>query len=523
MNRSPHSWWRRLALAVTIATAASLLAACSGGTTSPSTGSPGADNIDRNASLTFGYFEPATSMDPMLGTSSQDLPWLLPVYDTLLHTAKDGNVVSGLAKSFKLTGTAMTLTLRSGLTFQDGTKLDAAAVVANFQRAKTLPTSSVKADLSPVTGVKAIDETTVELSLSAPDAALPALLANRAGMMISPKAMTDGTNLATTPVGAGGWKLVNYAAGDHLDVTRFDGYWDPKSVMIKNLEIRLIADDNTRLNAVRAGEVDIAQLSATQVALAKSDSSITVRTDTALAVDHLGMNIAIKPFDNPKVREAINYAIDRKALMQGLYRGVGEVAWQPFPDGYFANDPKLDNKFAYSPKKAKQLLTEAGYPNGFSFDFKTNNQPFRVQATEAIAGMLKAVGITANIVPEEGPALLNAFYYEKTVPIYFTPWGGRADPSLTLDNLFGPTGLNNPSKVTAPALTDLLTRARETANKDERGPILQKASAEIMGTSRMIPLVFPGVTVGYRSNVVGYSTGITGKEQFLGVGVTKKK
>src|SRR5690606_38095399 len=128
----------------------------------------------------------------------------------------------------------------------------------------------------------------------------------------------------------------------------------------------LIDDDDTRLNAVRAGEVDVAQISACQVQLAQRDPSTEVRTDPAPAVDHLALNIAIPPFDNPLVREAINYAIDREALLEGLYRGTGIIAWQPFPPGYFAHEPSLENKYPYDPEKAKQLLTEAGYPDGFT-------------------------------------------------------------------------------------------------------------------------------------------------------------
>ncbi|MBN9607519.1 MAG: hypothetical protein J0G30_12995 [Actinomycetales bacterium] len=505
---------RRLAAAVTVGALAVALAACAPGGGGEATAAP-----DPDGSLTFGYFEPATSLDPQQGTSSQDIPWLLPVYASLLSYAADGSVAPGLAESWELSDDSLTLTLREGLTFHDGTALDADAVVANMDRAMTLETSTVKGDLSSVASVEASDDLTVVLSLSAPDAALPAKLADRAGMMISPAAFDDGTNLAIDPIGAGPWQLVEYSPGDHLTVERFDHYYDPESVLLSSLTIRLIEDDDTRLSAVRAGEVDVAQISAAQVQLAGTDPSLEVRTDPALAVDHLGMNISIAPFDDPLVREAINYAIDREALYEGIYRGTGTIAWQPFPPGYFGNDPSLENMYPYDPDKARELLAEAGYPDGFSFDFKTNNQPFRVQATEAIAGMLADVGITTNIIPMEGPALLDEFYYQNSVPIYFTPWGGRADPSQTLDNLFGPDGLNNPSKVTAPDLTSALDDARDGGDQDARGEAIRHASDLIMKDSRMIPLMFPGVTTVVRDNVIGYSTGLTGKANFLNVGV----
>ena len=505
---------RRFTSTATVVLAALVLTACG-----PAATEGPEQDIDPNGSLTFGYFEPATSLDPHEGTSSQDLPWLLPVYASIFSYGEDGSVAPGLAETWELTEDTLTLTLREGLLFHDGTTLDADAVVANLERAMSLETSSVKGDLSTVAAVEATDDRTVVIELSAPDAALPAKLADRSGMIISPAAFDDGTNLAIEPVGAGPWKSVEYAPGDHLTVERFDDYFDPDSVLLASLTIRLIDDDDTRLNAIRAGEVDVAQISAAQVQLASADSSLEVRTDPALAIDHIGLNISIPPFDDPLVRQAINYAIDREALLEGIYRGTGVIAWQPFPPGYYANNPELEEMYPYDPEKARELLAEAGYPDGFSFDFQTNSQPFRVQATQAVAGMLAEVGIETSIIPMEGPALLDAFYYQNAVAAYFTPWGGRADPSQTLDNLFGPSGLNNPAKITDPELAELLDQARSSGNQEERGELFREASALIMEDSRMIPLVFPGVTTVIGDNVVGYSTDLTGKANFLNVGV----
>ncbi|EAR23705.1 possible dipeptide ABC transporter (dipeptide-binding protein) [marine actinobacterium PHSC20C1] len=518
MNRSNIPLRRSASRALALVLSAGLLAAC---TTTTGSGNTVAEDL--NGSLTFGYFEPATSLDPQQGTSSQDLPWLLPVYESLFAYNEDGSIGLGLLDEYEQTDQSLTMHLRDGLTFQDGTSLDADAVVANIERGQTLETSSVKSDLASISSVEAVDDLTVELTLSEGDAALPAKLADRAGMIISPAAIEDGTNLAINPIGAGAWKLVEYAPGDSLQLERFDGYWNPDAVKLQDLTIRLIDDDDTRLNAIRAGEVDIAQITAAQVELASADSDLTVRTDPSLAVDHIGLNIGTPPFDDPLVREAINYAIDREALLEGLYRGNGIVAWQPFPPGYFANDPSLENAFPYDPEKAKELLADAGYPDGFTFDLKTNNQAFRVQSSEAIAGMLADVGITANIIPLEGPTILDEFYYQLTVPAYFTPWGGRADPSQTLDNLFSPTGLNNPAKIANRELTDLLDEARASTDQDARGALFREASANIMEESRMIPLMFPGVTFAIRSNVIGYSTGLTGKANFLNVGVAAEQ
>ena len=523
MNESRNGGRRSLASGAALVLALGLLTACSPAQQTSGSADPSASPAGQapDGSLVFGYFEPTTSLDPHAGTSSQDIPWLLPVYASLLSYAEDGSVEPGLAESYELTPEMMTLTLREGLTFHDGATLDAEAVVANMERAQTLPESTVASELAAIESVEAVEPLTVQINLSGPDAALPAKLADRSGMMIAPSSFEDGTNLNIEAIGAGPWQLVDYAPGDRLVAERFEGYWNPDAVRLQEVEIRLIADDDSRLNALRAGEIDIAQIRESQVQVAEADTALTVRTDPALAIDHLGLNISIEPFDDPLVRRAINHAIDREALLEGLYRGVGTIAYQPFPPGYWANEPDIEGDLTYDPERARELLAEAGYPDGFSFEFATNNQPFRVQTTEAIAGMLSEVGIESTIVPMEGPALLDQFYYQNSVAAYFTPWGGRADPSQTLDNLFGPAGLNNPAKVTHPELADLLDQARESGDQEERAELLREASAVLMEEDRMIPLMFPGVTVAHRDNVVGYSTGLTGKADFLGVEVTE--
>jgi len=351
---------------------------------------------------------------------------------------------------------------------------------------------------------------------------LPSKLTDRWGMIISPAAFSNGADPNLKPVGAGPWKVSEFVKGDHLTVTRFDDYYAPEAVKLASLTIKLMKDDDARLNALRSGDIDIARLLPTQVTLAKADPTLTIQTDPSLGVDHIGLNISIKPFDNEKVRAAMNLAIDREAFVAGLYNNVGVVAYQPFPPGYYANDPSLEGKLKVDLTKAKQLLAEAGYPDGFTFDFYTNSEPSRQKATQAVADMLSKIGIKSNIVPLDGTTLLNDFYYNNKVAAYFTPWGGRADPSMTLDNLFGPTGLNNPSHQTDPAVKALLDQASAEMDQAKRGPIFQQTAEALMKINRFLPIDFPGVTTGFRSNVVGYKTGLVGYANFLNVGVTAK-
>lgn len=470
--------------------------------------------------LRFGYFEPSTSMDPHTGTSSQDMPWLLPVYDRILHYESDGSIVPGLAEDWELTDDALTLTMREGVTFHDGTPLNAEAVVANLDRARTLETSAVAEQIGSVESVEAVDDMTVKLSLSQPDSALPSVLADRAGMLVSPQALEDGTDLNLEPVGAGPFQAAEYVPGQRLDLERYDDYWNPESVLLDGGVISYFGDDDTRLNALRAGEVDIAELSAAQVESADADPALTVRNDPSLGVTHIALNIAIEPLDDVLVRQAINHAVNREAIREAIFFGQGRLAWQPFPPGYYAHSPEAEQLYPYDPDRARELLAEAGYPDGFDLKFPTNTQSIRVAASEALQSMLAEVGINLTIEPMEGPALLDRFYYEKDIAAYYSPWGGRVDPAMTLENMFGPDGLNNPSGQTAPELVELLDQGRSTYDSDERGDIYAEFSRVLMEEeARMIPLVFPGTTVAHRDTVQYPGTGISGKLEFKNVSV----
>ena len=489
------------------------------------TGSDG-DGAAVNASgeacgtLRFGYFEPATSLDPHTGTSSQDNPWLLPIYDRILHYEPDGSIVPGLAEDWELDDESMTLMLREGVTFHDGAPLDAEAVVANLDRALTVASSSVAEELAAIESVEAVDDMTVELSLSQPDAALPSKLADRAGMLVSPEALSAEADLNLAPVGAGPFRASDYVPGQRLDLDRYEDYWDSDSVLLESAVITFFGDDDTRLNALRAGEVDMAQLSPAQVEAAESDPNLTVRNDADLGVTHIALNNAIPPMDDPLVRQAINHAINREGIRDAIFFGQGQIAWQVFPPGYYAHAPEVEEIYPYDPERARELLAEAGYPDGFDLDFPTNTQSIRVAASEAIQSQLAQVGINLSIEPIEGPELLDRFYYDKDVAAYYSPWGGRVDPAMSVENMFGPEGLNNPSGDTSPELVELLEQGRSTYDSEERGEIYAEFSRVLMeDEARMIPLVFPGVIIAHTADVDYPGTGVSGKAELKDVAV----
>jgi peptide/nickel transport system substrate-binding protein len=231
---------------------------------------PATARTDPNASARFALATGVTRFDPHRATSSYDNTWLFPVYDRLIHMSPSGVPIPGLAEAwhFGPDGAYLELALRAGVRFHDGAAFDAAAVAANMHHAKTVLGSSVKAELTHIQRVEVVDPLRVRLHLDKPDAALPLILSDRAGMMVSPAALDD-PGLDLRGVGAGPFRHVEFRLGDRSVYQRFDGSWRPQDAGVAQLELLLIPDGTTRLNAVRSGQVDGTTIATLQIDQAK--------------------------------------------------------------------------------------------------------------------------------------------------------------------------------------------------------------------------------------------------------------
>ncbi|MCU1501595.1 MAG: peptide transporter [Ilumatobacteraceae bacterium] len=221
-----------------------------------------------------------TSLDPHAGSSGNDYIMLYPIFDTLISFEPETLApVPGLAKSWKFEDpTTFTLTLNSGITFHDGTPLDAAAVKFSLDRARTDPKSNIKGDLAPVTDVAVVDPSTVRLTLSRPDSEIVGILTDRAGMIVSPTAVAAlGADFGTKPVGTGPFKLDSYAQGATVTYSKFDAYWRKGLPYLDGIDMTIVTEAATRLNALLGGDTDFNyRLSAQLKDQVASSSDLTV-------------------------------------------------------------------------------------------------------------------------------------------------------------------------------------------------------------------------------------------------------
>jgi len=457
---------------VALATAAALLlAGCSGSATAAS-GQP--------VVLKWGFSLP-TSWDPVTSSTGNDINTISLVYASLTKLNPEGKAEAGLATSWKYnsTGDAVTFTLRPGLKFSDGTKLDAEAVKASLLRGKTQENSLLKDQLATIKSISVVDATHVTLNLVQPDYQVPNLLAGKTGAIVSPKAFATAKStkgIPTDPDGAGPFRFKSFVPESNAVLVKNDNYWDAKDVHIDELDLSVAPDPSTVIAAVQTGSLDVASLPATEIKAAKA-AGLKVDVVNSLTVSQVDVNSTLAPLTNAKVVEALKYAVDREQLLKVANAGVGSVTYQPFPKGYIAYNPALATQYAYDPAKAESLLKAAGIKPG-TLTITITAQSYSQATAELVQAQLKKVGVNAKIalVPAGSSTWQQSVYLGRTAQFALDGTVGRESPVQNLGVVYGPTGLMNTSRNASPEFLAALDKVRETPlDAPDYASVLQNA------------------------------------------------
>ncbi|MEN0015968.1 MAG: ABC transporter substrate-binding protein [Solirubrobacteraceae bacterium] len=420
------------------------------------------------------------SWDPVTSAAGNEVRHLSLVYEALTQLDEQGKAGPGLATSWDFSNGGKTLTfhLRKGAVFSDGTSVDAAAVKESLDRAQNQTGSVLVQNLASVKETKVVDAETVELDLKQPDYGLPLVLGGKAGMIVSPKAIAAGvTKLPTTPVGAGPFKLTKFVPDGSSTLVKNDSFFNAKEIHLAEVDLEYLTDPQSILAGLQSGSLDLASSTGDQVAAAKK-AGLTVQQSPSLGLTSIEINDAIKPFDNHKVIEAINYAIDRNALIKTQNGGIGEPAYQAFPKGYVGYSEDVANLYPYDPAKAKALLKEAGYPNGVTIPITYFDSGNYKAITEQIQAQLAAVGIKSNL--QSLPLAQAAARVYVKHDVAFNPNGivGRESPLQMLQVQYGADGLLNPGRKASPELTAALAKVGTVpTDSPEFAKALQNATA----------------------------------------------
>ncbi|MCA0425738.1 MAG: ABC transporter substrate-binding protein [Proteobacteria bacterium] len=335
------------------------------------------------------------------------------IFEGLVGIDRTGKVVPKLAESWTVSPDALVYTfkLRPGVKYHDGADLTAADVKFSFDRA-VAPDSknATKKVFAPIASIETPDPLTVKITLKEPSANFLFGLGYGDSSILSSKSVADA---ATKPVGTGAYKFVEWSRGNRLVYTRNDAYWGPKAA-IKDVVYRFMPDAQAQMVAVQSGDCDALTNfgSYENIETLKKDAKLKVTVGNTEGETILAMNNAKPPFNDVRVRKAIAHAIDRKAVIDGATNGVA----QPIGTHFSPNHPAyldLTGATPYDPKKAKALLAEAGYPNGFSTTLKLPPPPYARRSGEVVAALLADVGIKVSIEPVEFPQWLERVYRNK--------------------------------------------------------------------------------------------------------------
>ena len=549
-----------------------LLAAGCGGGDNESTGGTAPSETSggggAGGTLVFAGAADPVVLDGALVSDGESLRVITQLFETLV-ALKPGTTEPepGLAESWSSNddGTVWTFKIRQGVKFHDGTDLDAAAVCFNFDRWYNFkgsfqnpsatyywqvvfggfstynPDSGAPED-SLYKSCEATDASTAVITLTKPSATFIPALSQQAFSIASPKALQDygadegsvdadgifhptGTFGTEHPVGTGPFQFVSWTRGDKLVVERFDDYWGEKA-SLDQVIFRPIADNAARLQALQTGEIQGYDLVEPQdIPTIQENGDLQVIDRPPFNVAYVGFNMSMPPLDDPKVRQALAYGLDRQGVVDSFYGGRAEVAKEFMPpavEGYADDVPE----YTYDPEKLKQLLQEAGLTPPVKIDFwyptdvSRPYMPDPKRNFEALAASLEKAGFA--VTPHSAP--WSPDYLGKSdegqLQVYLLGWTGDYGDA---DNFIG-TFFQSPQKQWGTdkndemkPVQDLLNQAEAEPDQAKRVELYQEANRQIMTILPGVPYAHSSPALAFTANVQGYAPSPTTNESFATV------
>jgi peptide/nickel transport system substrate-binding protein len=469
----------------------------------------------------------ADTLDNQVSTNGETSEVTTQIYNLLVR-AKPGqtDIEPDLAESWTVSpdGLVYTFKLRKGVTFHDGTPFNAEAVKFNFDRMadEKNPYHVTEKGLSfeywdsfmgdSYKESKVVDPYTFQIVLKKPNSPLLYNLSIISFDIASPASFKKygGQGVGQHPVGTGPYKFVEWVRDDHVTLEANPNFFRKGLPKTKRVVMRVIKDNAARFLALKANEVQAIELPNTQdVLAAQKDPNLKVGFRPAFNTGWIRFNMNADIFKDKRIREAVALAINRQAIVQGLYAGFGELANQHMPPSMWGRVANVKG-WPYDPAKAKQLLAEAKYPNGFSLDFWyiPVSRPYFPNGKEigtAIASDLGKIGIRVQLMTEDWAAFLKDSKNNNKFPIYMAGWiGDNGDPDDWLGYFYtkyDPNGARY--SYNNPAVFDLINKAKVTVSQAERAKMYAQAEQIVLDDVRDVPIAHAKVPLLMRKNVFG--------------------
>ena len=492
-----------------------VIAACGGGTGAQPQQGP----AQKGGELTVALAEDPDALDPTTARTFVGRIVFANLCEKLYDTNDKLEVVPQLATELpKLSdgGKTVTIPLREGVKFNDGTPFDADAVKQSIDRHIELKGSFRASELSPVSKVTAVDEKTIELTLSSAFAPLPGILADRAGMVMSPKQLDAlGEKFGDEPVCVGPFEFEKRTASDRIDLKKASDYYDADKVNLDKLAFRIITDGNVRASNVRSGDVDVAErLDPTDATTLKGDPNLALQSPTEIGYQSVTVNVGNKngvgePYetlDTPlareqTLREAFELSLDRNTINKVVFQGQ----FVPSCSAISPASPFAEQGLKCPPRdlaKAKQLIADSGEKTPIPVELMVENDPINERLGEIIQSLTKESGFDVKVRPTEFTAALDkqdAGEYDT----FQIGWSGRLDPDGNIYPFHHTKGSQNTNGASDPEIDKLLDDAREIDDMAKRREMYWQAMELIRERHNLIYLYHRKLFTASRQDVTG--------------------
>ena len=559
--------WKWMGLLIVAIMLASVLSGCIGGeketpTTTEAKGKYG-------GTLVFGSSGDAVKLDPADVTDGESIQRMDNIYEGLVrYKAGSTEIEPCLATSWEISDDKKTITfhLRKGVKFHHGFgEMTADDVVFSFARQYDENNWFHQYGdwdywgwmFTDIEKVEKIDDYTVAIHMKKPNASIMTSLAMFTVSVVSEKAAKQyKENFFKNPVGTGPFEFVEWVKDDHITLRAFEDYWGGRAYL-DELIFKVIPDPSARLMALQTGEVQgIEHLDPSQLDIVRNDPNLQLISQPGMNVGYIALNCgeayedkngngrwdpgedvtppgAFEPFKDIRVRRAIAHAINKEAIVKNLYKGAATVAKEGMPPCLFGYNDEIQG-YEYDPEKAKQLLAEAGYPDGFEvtlWHMGSTSRPYfpvPTQIAEAIQADLAKVGIKVKLFTEDWGAYLDDASAGKA-PMIMLGWtGDNGDPDNFLNVLYSQRVCNIPNAGNYgfkknPELQELLDKALETYDQAERAELYKEANKLIVEDCAFIFIAHADQNLAFSKNVHGYVIHPTSRKFFYPVWIEKEE
>ncbi|QTN01559.1 ABC transporter substrate-binding protein [Sediminibacillus dalangtanensis] len=451
--------------------------------------------------------EPA-GLDPHKTPAHSSIRIYSQIYEGLLTFDENMEVKGQLATDWEQPDdTSYVFHLVEGVKFHNGREMNADDVVYSFERILDEETAShIASYFSNVEKVEAEDDYTVKFTLSEPDATFLSYLTNASAVVVPKEVVEENEDLQQTAVGTGPFKLEEWVPDNHVTLVKNEDYYIDDQPKLDEVVYNTMKEESSRLSAIRTGEVDLTTLSAKSASLLQDQDGVNIMDYQSLEYSYVGFNVDKEPFNNEKVRQALSLATDRQSIAEIVWDGDAVVSGPVAPSmGDWAIDVSKEELYQRNLEMAKDLLAEAGYPDGFETVITTaSTYPDMVDTAQLLQQQWKEIGVQAEINQIEWGEYIDT-WSNTSADVLVGRNGSGTDPDRSLNYFFNTEGSANVWNFSNEEYDNLVEKGRKTLDKAERKEIYAQAQEQIINLSPNLFLVSPMNYVAVRDSVEGFT------------------